>query len=297
MKKFIIYSIVTVLTTCGLYAQDVKFGIRGGVNMASMATVEKTPVSEGYDGILAPGFGIFTELQINPTASFRFGVEYSGLGGKKNGIQAMPLQRLITEIGNSVGMGITEQHLLALYGLSQFMPPYYYVNVDNTVKFDYVTIPLLAQFGWDIGQTPWHVYVNAGPCISLILSGKQVAKGNSKMFIDESGNMSLWDFIEMVPPIPNFGILSELVVEALPGIDKKLGEPVNFEDSNITGEMKSANFGVTGNLGIRYKNNRNYFFFEIGGNYGFYTVQDDDVSGSNRLSAFSIMAGYSISLF
>ena len=242
MKKFLISTIIAVLTICGLFAQDVKFGIRGGANIANMATVKSTPASDGYDGLLAPAFGIFTELKINPAASFRFGVEYSGLGGKKNGMQAMPVQRLITEIGNSVGMGISEQQLMALGGIMNSMPPYYYVNVDNTVKFDYFTIPLLAQFGWDVGQTPWHVYVNAGPVVSLILSGKQAPKGSSKMFIDESGNISLWNFIEMVPPIPNIGILSELVAEALPGIDKKLGDPVTFEETNITGEMKSANF-------------------------------------------------------
>jgi len=297
MNKIIFSTIFSVLTICGLYAQDVKFGIRGGANMASMSTVKSTPVSDGYDGIIAPAFGIFTELKLNPTVSFRFGVEYSGLGGKKDGMQAMPMQRLITDIGNSIGMGIGEKELTALGMIMLSMPDYYYVNMENKTKFEYFTIPLLAQFGWDIGQKPWHVYVNAGPVISLILSSKQVATGNSKMFIDESGNISLWNSIEMVPPIPNIGVISELVVEALPGIDKKLGEPVSFGDTNITGEMKSANLGLAGNIGIRYKNNRNYFFLEVGGNYNFFVAQDDEAKGSNRLSAISIMAGYAISLF
>jgi len=297
MKKIIFSTIIIFLTICSLYAQEVKFGIRGGANVASMATVKSTPVSEGYDGRLASAFGIFTELKLNPTVSFRFGVDYNGLGGKKNGMQAMPMQRLITEIGNSIGMGIGDSELAALGMLLYSMPEYYYVNMENKTKFDYFTIPLLAQIGWDIGQTPWHVYVNAGPSISLILSGKQIAKGNSKLFTNESGTISLWNYIEMIPPIPGVGIISELVVDALPGIDKKLGDPVTFGETNITGEMKSTNFGLTGNAGIRYKHNRNYFFFEIGGNYNFFVVQDDDTHGSNRLNNFSIMAGYSFSLF
>jgi len=297
MKKIIFSTIITVLTLNGLYAQDVKFGIRGGANMSSMATVKKTPASEGYDGLLAPAFGIFTELQLNPATSFRFGVDYSGFGGKKNGMQALPMQRLLNEIGNTVGMGITQQHIEALGGFAYFMPDYYYANFDNSVKIDYVMIPLLAQFGRNVGQTPWHVYVNAGPCISLILSGKQIAKGNSKMFIDNSGTASLWDLVELLPPIPDRPPIPDMLLGAFPGIDKMLGDPVDFGETNITGEMKSVNLGFTGNVGIRYKHNRNYFFLELGGNYSFLTAQDDETNGSNRFSSFSIMAGYAISLF
>jgi hypothetical protein len=78
---------------------------------------------------------------------------------------------------------------------------------------------------------------------------------------------------------------------------KKMGEPVPFGTTNITGELKSTNFGITGNVGVRYQYNRNYFFLEVGGNYGFITVQNDDAHGTNRLCAFSVMAGYAFSLF
>ena len=107
MKKFLIITVFTVLITCVLCAQDVKFGIRGGMNMTNMATAKSTPLSEGYNSRMASAWSLFTELQHNPTVSFRFGVDYSGLGGKKNGLQALPSQRLLTEIGNSIGMGIT----------------------------------------------------------------------------------------------------------------------------------------------------------------------------------------------
>jgi len=199
-------------------------------------------------------------------------------------------------------MGITEQQLMALGAFASSLPPYYYANLENTVKFDYVTIPLLAQFGWDIGTSPWRVYVNAGPFASFILSGKQVFKGTSKLFADESGTSTLsdtwtatWNFLQASGTIP--ADIISAVDEMLPVIDKKLNEPVTSTTTNITGEMKSTNFGVTGNVGISYQHKRGCFFLEVGGNYGFFTVQDSDANGSNRLSAASVMLGYAFSLF
>jgi len=266
-----------------------------------MSTVKSTPVSDGYDGRLVPGWGIFTELKYNPTVSFRFGVEYSGLGGKKDGMQAMPLMRLVTEMGNSIGMGITEQQLLALGVFANSMPPYYYANLETTAKFDYVTIPLLAQFGWDIGTSPWRIYVNAGPFASFMLSGKQVFKGTSELFVDSGkGTLSdtwnnTWNFMQVAPGIP--AEIISAVGEMNPVIEKKLNESVTSGETNITGEMKSTNFGITGNVGIRYQRNRNFFFLEVGSNYGFITVRENDANGSNRLSAASVMVGYAVSLF
>jgi len=293
MKKILISTIITVLTTCGLYAQDVKFGIRGGLNLPNiMAGGKNTPVSEGYKSRSAAGAGIFTELQLNPMVSVRFGVEYSGMGGKKDGMQAMPFQRLITEAGSSLGiMGMSPEQEVALGGLMMWSAanPYYYANVDNTAKFNYVMIPLLAQFGWDVGTSPWRVYVNAGPFVSFLLSGKQVAKGTSKLFVNEAGSTTLWN---AMPAEIKFAI-----TEAFPSMETTLNEPVTFGESNITSEMKDTNFGITGNVGIRYQRNRNYFFLEVGGNYGFMTIQVDDANGKNRIGAGTVMLGYAFSLF
>jgi hypothetical protein len=254
-----------------------------------MAGDNNTPMSEGYKSRTAIGAGIFTELQLNTTVSLRLGVEYSEMGGKKDGMQAMPTQRLITEIGNSIGMGITEQQLAALGALMVSLPPNYYANIKNTAKYDYVMIPLMAQFGKNLGQSPWRVYFNAGPFASFLLSGKQVAKGTSKSYSDVSGTTTLWNYL----PVEVKGF----VATEFPTIEKRLDEFVTFGTTNITGELKSSNFGVTGNTGIRYQCKRNFFFIEVGGNYGFVTVQDDSSNGSNRLGVASVMVGYAFSLF
>ena len=290
MKKYIFFCLAASMFCGVLSAQDVKFGIKGGMNLPNITAGGKnTPVSEGYKSRTAMGAGIFTELQFNQRVSFRLGVEYSGQGGKKDGMQAMPVQRLITEIGNGMGMTVTDQQIAGLMAIAGSLPQYYYADIDNKTKFDYVMIPLLAQFGWDLGQSPWRVYVNAGPFVSFLISGKQVSKGTSKMYADASGTSTLWDVL--TPPIQG------LVASEFPDMQATLNDPVPFGTANITSEMKTTNFGVTGNVGIRYQCNRNYFFLEAGGNYGFATVQDDSANGSNRIGAGSIMLGYAFSLF
>ena len=148
----------------------------------------------------------------------------------------------------------------------------------------------MLQYGWDLGESsPWHFYVNAGPVVSFLLSGKQVAKGTDKMYSDNSGATSLWDFL---PPTVQFMITSQF-----PNVDKALGDPVVYGETNTTGEIRSTNFGVAANIGLRYQHGLNYFFLEAGGNYGFRAVQDNDAFGTNRLGALSVMVGYAFSLF
>ncbi len=290
MKKVIISAVISILTVCGTYAQDVKFGFRGGLNLPNIiAGNNDTPLSQGYVSRMATGAGIFTELQLNQTVSLRLGVEYSEMGGKKDGMQAMPAKRLITEIGNSIGTSITSQQLAVLGALTENMPQYYYANVNNTVKFNYIMLPLMVQFGKNIGQSPWRMYVNTGPFVSFFLSGKQAAKGTSKLYSDVSGTATLWDNIPQ-------GIQG-IVTAEFPDMEQQLDNPVTFGTTDITEELKSTNFGITGNVGISYQYRRSYFFIEAGGNYGFVTVQNDSANGNNRIGAASIMAGYAFSLF
>jgi hypothetical protein len=293
MKKIAI-CIFFALITFSVSAQDVKFGIRGGTNLTFMPAATKTPVSEGYSSRIAPAWGIFTELRCNSAISFRFGVEYSGLGGKKDGMQAMPTTRFMNEIASSFGFaGPAPTQELAMGAFMAWMAqnPYYYANVKNTTKFEYITLPLLLQTGWNVGSSPLQLYVNAGPVVSFILSCKQTQKplNNSLLYSDASGNTTIWNSFDPA--------IQAMLDAAFPTLKATLEQPIDSSETNITGEMKSANFGIAANVGLRYQSGRNNFFFEVGSSYGFVAVQDNDTNGSNRLGAISMMLGYSFSLF
>jgi hypothetical protein len=129
--------------------------------------------------------------------------------------------------------------------------------------------------------------------VSFLLKGTQASKGTSKFYSDASGMTTLWDVFP-----PETKVLLELgMPEIFAALQQTLDGEVTFGDTNITGELRSANFGVIGNVGIRYQHKRNYFFLEAGGNYGFFTVQQNETNGSNRIGAASVMLGYSVSLF
>jgi hypothetical protein len=136
------------------------------------------------------------------------------------------------------------------------------------------------------------VYVNAGPFVSFLLSGTQASKGTSRFYSDASGTTTLWaDFARKNPEIV------PLIQSQFPQIENLMNDERAFGDTKITGEMRSTNFGVAGNAGIRYQYGRSYLFLEAGGNYGFFAVQQNEANGSNRVGAASIMLGYAFSLF
>ena len=289
-KKRILGLLSFLLVCTFASAQDVKFGIRAGLNLPNItAGGTNTPVSEGYSSRLAGGGGLFTEVGLAKNWAIRFGVEYSGQGGKKDGMQAMPSRRLITGMANEMGMSVDAQTMAILTQTAAELPTYYYADIDNTTKFDYVMIPILAQYTWNLGSSPWSLYVNAGPFVSFLVSGKQVSEGTSYMYTDASGQKKIWDDIDPA--------LQLQLQTALPALAETLENPYTFGENNITGEMKSTNFGITGNIGVRYQCGRNFFFLEAGGNYGLITVQQDSQNGTNRLGAGSLMLGYAISWF
>ncbi|MDR2039751.1 MAG: PorT family protein [Bacteroidales bacterium] len=292
MKKTILYTMIAclMLVSSGYtsFAQDVKVGLRGGVNFPTITSGgTKSPASDGYSSRTAFGTGIFTEIQFKKSFSLRWGVEYSGQGGKKNGMQAFPTSRMMTEMISGMGMGADENVIGMLMGLP--LPQYYYADVKNTVKFDYVMIPILAQYTLHLGNSPWSVYINAGPYVSFLVNGEQASKGTSSLYADANGQTLMWNLLDAQT--------QQQISTALPDFANTLQNSVPFGDTNITGEMKSTNFGVTGNIGIKYECGRNSFFVEGGGNYGFLTIQQNSQNGTNRLCAISVMAGYAFSMF
>ncbi|MDR1673543.1 MAG: PorT family protein [Bacteroidales bacterium] len=291
INKHIAGCMAAMFLTLGVAtAQNVRFGFRAGLNIPNItAGGNNTPVSEGYASRTASGMGVFTELQLTPAWSLRLGVEYSGQGGKKDGMQAMPTQRLVTEMATAMGTNVDQNIINALAGAAAQMPPYYYADISNTVKFDYVMIPLLAQYTIGLGNSPWSVYLHAGPFVSFLVSGKQVSKGSSRLYADASGTTLCWDRIDPQT--------QQQLSAIAPAFAVVLQNEIPFGSTNITGEMKSSNFGVTGNIGLRYRCGRNFFFIEGGGNYGLIAVQQDDTNGSNRLGAASVMVGYAFSFF
>jgi hypothetical protein len=218
---------------------------------------------------------------MNDLLSLRLGVEYSGQGGNRDGVQAMSSNQLMSSIANIPGVPAE-----ALGQVGQLVPEVFYADVKNTTKFDYLMIPLSLQVGKDLGGSwkSWRVYVGAGPFVSFLLSAEQVSKGQSKLYTDATKSKTLWDNI----PSEKKPLIEGMAPELANALDSK----TSFGTTDIKDDLRTVNAGVQGNLGLSYQCHQNKLFLEVGGNYGLVRLQKDKSNGSNHIGSASITLGY-----
>jgi hypothetical protein len=287
MRKISLLAGLILFSLCS-YSQTVSLGVRGGLSIPNIVAGGDNPLSKGYSSRIAEDGGIFAELGINRHVSFRLGVEYSGQGGKRNGIQAMPSEQMTAGIMSGVSGSIPPAMAPIINQWTSSLPELFYADVKNTASFDYLMIPLSVQLGTN-ADNRWRVYVNAGPFVSFLLHGKQTTKGQSKIYLDAGKSATLWDAIPAdMQPAVEYGI---------PALKPALLNETDFGSTEvITKDLNPVNVGVQGDIGLSYQHDRHRIFVEVGGNYGFVKMQKDKTNGSNRIGAATVMLGYAIKI-
>lgn len=245
MRKFIVYlSMICaylLLSANAAFSQSLWLGVKGGISIPNLSSsgTSDNPLNSGYSSRIGPNAGISAELQVSKLFSIEAMLEYSSQGGKKNGMQAFP-------------SGLDE-------------PPYFYANFKNQAKLNYLMLPVLAKFGFDLDRhSMLRLYADAGPFVGFLLSAKQVTSGSSKVYADPAGTQQVSSGVE---PFDS--------------------------NTSIKDELYKGNFGAEANLGIAYTiahNNR--IFLEGGGNYGFLNIQKGYANGKNHAGAGTIRVGY-----
>lgn len=76
MKKFLLLAVVTVLGFTNVNAQEIKFGVKGGLNFASVSGDN----TEGIDVVTSFNFGVVSEIPLSDKFSFQPELMYSGQG-------------------------------------------------------------------------------------------------------------------------------------------------------------------------------------------------------------------------
>ncbi len=292
MKKILlIFSILSVsfLSVSAQY-KGTSIGVRGGLTLPKITAGGDNPMSQGYSSRLAGGAALFAEFQFSELFSFQPMLEYSQQGGKRNGMQAIP-QRMLSPLFSTIA-ALPDP---IKSSISNQLPDYLYADFDSETKFDYLMVPLLAKFGWKLGEnSPFRVYVSAGPFVSFLLDAHQETNGSSQLYLDKEGKVSLGNAIQGVIASLDPATLAAL---AQAGIQiPTIGEQSFDREDNIKAQMNKVNCGFEGNAGISYTKGRHSFFFEGGGNYGFIKLQKDSQNGDNRIGAGTLMLGYSYKL-
>ncbi|MBS1597467.1 MAG: PorT family protein [Bacteroidetes bacterium] len=230
-----------------VFSQNISVGVKGGISIPNLRSGGSNPVSSGYQSGLGPNFALFGEYGISNLFSLELGLEYSAQGGKKHGKQALTVT----------------PDIAALFYPNP-APQYLWTNFDADAKFNYLMVPVLAKFGFDLGDhSPLRVYISAGPFASFLLSANTKTSGTSNVYADEAETIPL------------------------------LTQPAAFDTTaDIKDQLKSFNWGVEVNIGIVYSFDQHRIFLEGGGNYGFIPVQKHAEDGQNNAGAATIRIGY-----
>lgn len=178
MKKSIIFLqlIFPLLFYFNAQSQGIALGVRGGISIPNLTagSGNENPLNTGYTSRQGPDFGVFGEYRVSALFSIQLMIEYSAQGGKKKGMQALPVS----------------DELTAMFPPGQ-VPQYLYANYNSTAKLNYLMLPILAKFGYSIEKTSLRIYTDAGPFIGYLISAKQVTSGKSQLYFDPSGQQLL----------------------------------------------------------------------------------------------------------
>ena len=158
----------TLANSSNLFAQDWKFGIKGGLSLPNLSSSGSSDVSKGYKSISGPDIAIFAEHKLgNYGMSLETGFEWSTQGGQKSGLQTIP----------------------ASSDLEQYFPPgteYLYANFTSTVRLQYLMLPVLFKYTMDLDKSgKWKLYWDAGIFGALLLTANASASGSSKVYLDK----------------------------------------------------------------------------------------------------------------
>ena len=94
MKNYLIKIASLLLFTCLCHYANAQFngGIKGGMSIPNLSSgSDNNPVSTGYSSRLGGAAALFVEYELSRKISLQTQLEYSAQGGKKNGLQAIPL--------------------------------------------------------------------------------------------------------------------------------------------------------------------------------------------------------------
>jgi hypothetical protein len=243
-----------VLLSTATFAQVTKYGIRAGVGIPNLKSTDDNIYSMDYKSV--PGFdgSFFGDFGITEHFSIKAELGFSRKGGERNGMQPIPPAFLESAPPGSIN-------------LPPGLVPY--AEFDNTAVFNYIEIPVLAKYEWDLGST-WGVYVNGGLYVDFIINPEQVTSGDSYIYADLGNGLV---------PVTQY----EFPMTAT---------------TDIGADLANMDFGGMFGVGVTYAiNDSSEILFDMRGSYGFIPLQNDvDTYGSVHMGNMTFALGYAYTI-
>jgi hypothetical protein len=224
MDKIISIAILAIIVGFGgayTLGQDKYIGFKGGVSIPRLSGAGNHELTRDYKSRTAATFGIFADIGIRNRFSIQPEINYAGHGGKRNGIQPVPVP-------------ITGLRPLP----SGF---YYYANFNNTAVINYLEIPVLIKYRLSAGSAK-RFYIYGGPFYGRLLNAHALTSGSSTIYIDRNGTPLLIPPLNQpLPPMP-FNAKTDIKSELRPnnfgvtgggGIEFPTGSNYFFADVHV----------------------------------------------------------------
>lgn len=268
MKKSnnLLLVLMAVMLISTSYAQETKVGIRLGIGLPNLQSKDDNIYSKDYSTVTGFDGGIFLDYGLTENFSIKTELVYARKGGERNGLQAIPPDRLDPQLSL-----ITQGAVV-------------YANYNNKAVFSYIEIPVLAKYEWHLGDK-WGVYANAGPYVDFIISPTQETSGTSQLYYDEAGTMPVQILTNPQDPPENWFFVD------LPAQDFNASTDVNNDLANM-------DFGAMLGVGASYQiSERGEILFDARGSYGFIPLQNNtDLYGTVHMGSFTFSLGYAYTL-
>jgi hypothetical protein len=242
----------TVQNPNNLFAQNSYIGLQGGLSIPSLKG-GNSEQSKGYKSRLGPDLGIFYDMSFANHFGLRVAAAYVGQGGIKEGIQPIPEGSL-----SGSGLPVPEGTIL-------------YANFKNEAILNYIEVPVLAQYSFDIKKL-FKLYIDLGPYIGFLVEAKTKSTGSSQLFVDNAGTIPL---TIMGQPLP----------------------PVDFNTTtDIKKDINTINLGISGGIGISKTLGPGELILDARGSYGLTYIQKDSKNGNNHTGCLVISLGYALKI-
>jgi hypothetical protein len=260
---------VCMLGITSVMAQETKMGIRLGVGLPNLKSTDDNIYSKDYETVAGFDGGIFLDYGLTENFSIKTELYYARKGGERNGMQPIPPAQMDPELAMITGDRAV------------------WANFDNTAVFNYIGIPVLAKYEWNLGDK-WGVYANAGLYVEFILNPEQETSGTSQLYYDEAGTMPV-EVPYNANPDPNGEPIYIMV--PLPAQDLTA-------TTDIDKDLADMDFGAMFGAGVSYAlNDTSELIFDARGSYGFIPLQNDTATyGTVHMGSFTFSLGYAYTI-
>lgn len=200
-------------------------GLKAGISIPNLQSSGGNPLSEGWSSRQGPYAGFVGEMNIGKNLYLQTELNFSSQGGKKNGLQAIPVS----------------PEYAAFFPAGIPVPDFVYSNYNSEAKLNYLELPVLLKFDYPLSESI-SLFVNAGLYMGYLVAAKNVTSGANNIYLDKAmtipllpGPVSFDTTIDIKSDLEKFNF----------GIQAGVGVAYHFKSGSKLFLAGGGNYGLT----------------------------------------------------